>query len=117
MKHAKTWKQVITVLLALVMTMSLAAPALAVGTAKSSSGLSWEKADNDAVSVKLPIKEAVSDEDASGYADTDEVRVSIVLDGASTLEKGFSPAKSSGGKKAPTRKHTIPHTKNCLVTS
>ncbi len=90
MKHAKTWKQVITVLLALVMTMSLAAPALAVGTAKSSSGLSWEKVDNDAVSVKLPIKEAVSDEDASGYADTDEVRVSIVLDGASTLEKGFS---------------------------
>lgn len=52
--------------------------------------------------IKLPTKEnaAVADE-TQQYADTDVVRVSIVLSDPSTLDKGFSASDiASGSKKA-----------------
>ena len=53
--------------------------------------------------IKLPIKEnaAVEEEAQQQYADTDMVRVSIVLSDPSTLDKGFSASDiASGSKKA-----------------
>lgn len=53
--------------------------------------------------IKLPIKEnaAVEEEAQQQYADTDVVRVSIVLSDPSTLDKGFSASDiASGSKKA-----------------
>jgi hypothetical protein len=82
MKHAHTLKRAMAVLLALVMTLSLVTPTWAmssssVATKGENNGITWEKVDN----IKLPIKEnaAVEEEAQQQYADTDVVRVSIVL--------------------------------------
>ena len=104
MKHAHTLKRAMAVLLALVMTLSLGTPSWAAGrstvaTKGENNGITWEKVDN----IKLPIKEnaAVEEEAQQQYADTDMVRVSIVLSDPSTLDKGFSASDiASGSKKA-----------------
>ena len=104
MKHAHTLKRAMAVLLALVMTLSLVTPSWAAGrstvaTKGENNGITWEKVDN----IKLPIKEnaAVEEEAQQQYADTDMVRVSIVLSDPSTLDKGFSASDiASGSKKA-----------------
>ena len=92
------------VMLALVLTLSLVTPTWAmssssVATKGENNGITWEKVDN----IKLPIKEnaAVEEEAQQQYADTDVVRVSIVLSDPSTLDKGFSASDiASGSKKA-----------------
>ena len=101
MKHAHTLKRAMAVLLALVMTLSLVTPSWAAGrstvaTRGENNGITWEKVDN----IKLPTKEnaAVADE-TQQYADTDVVRVSIVLSDPSTLEKGFSAADIAAGSR------------------
>ena len=104
MKHVHTIKRAMAVLLALVMTLSLVTPSWAAGrstvaTKGENNGITWEKVDN----IKLPIKEnaAVEEEAQQQYADTDMVRVSIVLSDPSTLDKGFSASDiASGSKKA-----------------
>ena len=104
MKHAHTLKRAMAVLLALVMTLSLVTPSWAAGrstvaTKGENNGITWEKVDN----IKMPIKEnaAVEEEAQQQYADTDMVRVSIVLSDPSTLDKGFSASDiASGSKKA-----------------
>ena len=104
MKHAHTLKRAMAVMLALVLTLSLVTPTGAmssssVATKGENNGITWEKVDN----IKLPIKEnaAVEEEAQQQYADTDVVRVSIVLSDPSTLDKGFSASDiASGSKKA-----------------
>ena len=104
MKHAHTLKRAMAVVLALVLTLSLVTPTWAmssssVATKGENNGITWEKVDN----IKLPIKEnaAVEEEAQYQYADTDVVRVSIVLSDPSTLDKGFSASDiASGSKKA-----------------
>ena len=101
MKHAHTLKRAMAVLLALVMTLSLVTPSWAAGrstvaTRGENNGITWEKVDN----INLPTKEnaAVADE-TQQYADTDMVRVSIVLSDPSTLEKGFTAADIAAGSR------------------
>lgn len=102
MKHAHTLKRAMAVLLALVMTLSLVTPSAraagrsTVATRGENNGITWEKVDN----IKLPTKEnaAVADE-TQQYADTDVVRVSIVLSDPSTLEKGFTAADIAAGSR------------------
>ncbi len=101
MKHAHTLKRAMAVLLALVMTLSLVTPSWAAGrstvaTRGENNGVTWEKVDN----INLPTKEnaAVADE-TQQYADTDVVRVSIVLSDPSTLEKGFTAADIAAGSR------------------
>ena len=104
MKHAHTLKRAMAVVLALVLTLSLVTPTWAmssssVATKGENNGITWEKVDN----IKLPIKEnaAVEEDAQQQYADTDVVRVSIVLSDPSTLDKGFSASDiASGSKKA-----------------
>ena len=106
MKHASFWKQTVAVLLALVLSVGLLTPALAVGsdteaTEDDTHGITFEKVDNDSVDFELPIKnQAVTDEETPQYADTDTVRVSIVLKDASTLEKGFTSEDISNANRS-----------------
>ena len=84
-------KRLISLLLALVLCLGLAVPVSAADT--GSSGVQIEKVDNSAVSVSTldDSRQANLDEEETPlYQDTDMVRVSIVLEGKSTLEKGFS---------------------------
>ena len=84
-------KRLTALLLALVLCLGLAVPAGAADT--TSSGVKIEKIDNSVVSVSLTDdsqQTALTEEETPLYQNTDMVRVSIVLKGKSTLEKGFS---------------------------
>ena len=84
-------KRLTALLLALVLCLGLAVPAGAAST--GSNGVKIEKVDNSAVSVSLTDdsqQTTLTEEETPLYQDTDMVRVSIVLKGKSTLEKGFS---------------------------
>lgn len=94
MKHTRIRCRALSAVLAAVMVLSLVVPASAVGTGTAvhtGNGLTWQQMDNDAFRAPLPINEdAVVEDLPAAYADTDEVRVSIILTDASTIEKGFS---------------------------
>lgn len=85
-------KHVLKRLLSLVLVVALCAgfaiPAGAAGTTGSSNKVTFEKVDNDAVSVAPVERQEVEEtEDPAPYADTETIRVSIVLEGKSTIEK------------------------------
>lgn len=92
MKHANLWKQIVAVLLVLVLSVGLITPSIAVDAEEATTRkVTFEQVDNDSVHIELPVKNRVAtDEEVPQYADTDIVRVSIVLSDASTLEKGFT---------------------------
>ena len=94
MKHAKPMKRALSVLLALVLSLSLVTPTWAAAKTPASgtgNGLTWEKIDNRSTDLRLDKNNAEKvAQDTPEYADTDVVRVSIVLKDASTLAKGYS---------------------------
>ena len=89
MKHS--WKRLVSVMLAVAMAFGLAVPAFAANDRVSagSQSVTWEKVDNDSVSFSLPRQEMEQLRDEPQYADDDVVRVSIILDKPSALEKGI----------------------------
>ena len=95
MKHANPLKRVTSVLLALVLALSLTTPALATTRSSTGSGITWEKVDNVDVQTPHPTQGVAAEQQP--YADTDVVRVSIVLKDASTIEKGFTAQQIADG--------------------
>ena len=87
-------KRALSVLLALVLSLSLVTPTWAAAKTPASgtgNGLTWEKIDNRSTDLRLDKNNAEKvAQDTPEYADTDVVRVSIVLKDASTLAKGYS---------------------------
>ena len=96
MKHAKPIKRALSVLLALVLSLSLVTPTWAAAKTPSSgtgNGLTWEKIDNRSTDLRLDKNNAEKvAQDTPEYADTDVVRVSIVLKDVSTLADTPAPA-------------------------
>ena len=95
----RTWKNFLSLLLAIAMILSLGATAIAEPetTEAEATGnvteLSFEQVDNDIISERLPLaNELTLEEKDPLYADEDIVRVSIVLDGPSAIDAGFAPA-------------------------
>lgn len=79
-------KRLLSLLLALVLCVGLALPAAAAGTSGGTK-VTFEKVDNDAVSVKpFEREEDEETEETAPYEDDENVRVSIVLNGKSTIE-------------------------------
>ena len=79
-------KRVLSLMLAIAMVLSLAAPAAATGTGNA---VHFTKS-SAASSLEVLGKTAATEQSAPIHADTDLVRVSIVLEDASTLHSGFS---------------------------
>lgn len=98
MKTARISKRLISLLLVIMLLCSLTLPVLA-DNSNTGSGLTWEKVDNDAVKTS-PINQADDDSDDPEYADTDVVRVSIVLDKASTVAAGYSTSHIASNAQA-----------------
>ena len=91
MKKASVFNKVLSVLLVISLVMALAVPGLAAQT-----GVSFKKVSNNSVSAKFPGRDAADlTENEDAYADTDVVRVSIVLDKAGTLEAGYKASAVS----------------------
>ena len=90
MKRESVFRRLLAVAVAVALLAAMALPALAAQGAD----VSFKKVDNSSVSAKLPGRNPAdlsSMEDA--YADTDVVRVSILLDKAGTIQAGYSPEK------------------------
>ena len=75
MKHAKPMKRALSVLLALVLSLSLVTPTWAAAKTPSSgtgNGLTWEKIDNRSTDLRLDKNNAEKvAQDTPEYADTD----------------------------------------------
>ncbi len=90
MKEKKSIKRILSLVLVACMVLAFALPANAVSKS-SDVKVNFEKVDNSAVSNPLDGRvPAEEKEDTPAYKDTDEVRVSIVLKGKSTIEAGYS---------------------------
>ena len=85
----------ISLMLAAILCMGLLAPASTAVPAEGTTRLEFTQVDNGAVSAPITPAEFTQAEDASPYQATDVVRVSILLDGKSTLEAGYPPSKAS----------------------
>ena len=85
-------RRVLSALLVLAMLLSFAGPVPVLAeTAEESNGVSFEQVDNSNVKVN-PLDNAAepTEETEPQYADTDMVRVSILLEEKSTIEAGYS---------------------------
>ena len=80
----------ISLMLAAILCMGLLAPASTAVPAEGTTRLEFMQVDNRAVSAQITPAEFTQAEDALPYQATDVVRVSILLDGKSTLEAGYS---------------------------
>ena len=87
MKKMHLPSRLLSMLLVLALLCGFAAPVGAAGS--SSTGLSLTQVDNSAVSASLQ-EQAVEEPEEADYADTDMVRVSIVMETASTVGAGFA---------------------------
>lgn len=85
-KHLST--RLLSYFLALTLLLSFAAPVGAAGSGQSN--VSFTQVENSAVSASLLQEAPECEARTPGYRDTDTVRVSIVLEQASTLEAGYS---------------------------
>ena len=95
---SKTWRKLLSVLLALSMIVSLTVTGYATGnssaasSAKASSGTKLELEEIDPSTLAVPrvgriTEDIAADEEEDLYAPDDIVRVTIALDGKATLEK------------------------------
>ena len=92
----KSWKRLISALLSVVMVIAIALPAAAYDFAKDNStakSLEWEKISNGIFAEALQRKGITLPESEPEFADNDVVRVSIVLNAPSTIERGFTTEK------------------------
>ena len=83
-------KRLTALVLVLVLCLSLVVPVGAVGTS-GGTNVRFEQVDNSVVSATLRSNRVQREQaETPLYQDTDMVRVSIVLSGKSTIEKGFA---------------------------
>ena len=104
-------KRWLSLLLVLVMLLPMAAP-----TAAAESGIRVEKVDNSAVSAGLSQPEQFP-EAQPHYSDTDIVRVSIVLEGKSTVEAGFCTAGIAGNAAAMVYRDALREVQDTMILS
>lgn len=78
-------KRIVSLLLVFSLLAGFAVP---VRATEPKGNITWEQVDNNAVTAS-PMTEVEEREETSRYADTDVVRVSIVLEKLSTMDKGF----------------------------
>ena len=89
MKKSNLFKKILSLALVICMLSSFAIPAMGA----EDEGIRFEKVDNSAVKGSALVQEPVSSDMVSANRDENEtVRVSIVLDGDSTLDAGYDSA-------------------------
>lgn len=89
MKKKQLIKKILSCTLALSMLASLVPSSVAMAT--EDSGIRFEQVDNSAVKESAIVREAVEPAaDSKKHSDDEAVRVSIVLEGDSVLEAGYS---------------------------
>lgn len=87
MKKMHLPSRLLSLLLVVALLSSFAVP---IGATGSDTSVNFKQVDNGAVSESLLQEISEQESNEPDYADTDVVRVSIVLEQESTLEAGFS---------------------------
>ena len=106
-------KRLLCFVLILAMLATYAVPAHATETAE----VSFKQVDNSVVSATIPGREPVElPEEEKHYADTDVVRVSIVLEKAGTIEVGYSPINIAGNSSAMAYRDSLENEQNSVVS-
>ncbi|MBQ3146667.1 MAG: S8 family serine peptidase [Oscillospiraceae bacterium] len=102
MKLASFFKRMLCVMLVLAMVCLEVIPgmAFAVGHDHDHNQISFERVDNDSVSAGLIPGGRTEITDDAAYADTDVVRVSIILSRSSTIDAGYSAMDITGNQAA-----------------
>jgi len=102
MKLASFFKRMLCVMLVLAMLCLEVIPgmAFAVGHDHDHNQISFERVDNDSVSAGLIPGGRTEITDDAAYADTDVVRVSIILSRSSTIDAGYSAMDITGNQAA-----------------
>ena len=93
MKHATFFKRFLSLLLVLALMAGNVLPGMALEIGKDETGkttVSFTRVDNDRVSASLRPNGRTENTVEAEYAATDVVRVSIILEKASTIKAGFS---------------------------
>ena len=112
--------RLISVLLVLCMVLGYAVPTSAIhaheahGTQTREETLSFQQVDNSDIQTQ-PIHEAVEAESQQKFADTDMVRVSILLEGASVIEAGFSTLEIADNLQAMTYRQELAATQEKIT--
>ena len=116
MKHRALLRRILAVILAVTMMAGYAVP---VGASSSNSyqHLSFEKVDNSVVTAQPPLSAVNELDQAPAYADSEIVRVSIVLDRASTLETGFSTLDIANNADAMAYRASLKKEQDAMVTA
>ena len=79
-------------ILALLLSLSMVTPWITPAHAAHADEVTFEQVENDAVSVSLLEEETVAEEaETALYAEDEIVRVSILVDGESLIEQGYTP--------------------------
>ena len=100
----KNMKKVLAVLLTLVMVLSLVLPASAANKLEE---IGFEQIDNSAVKTDLSGRAVEDTTEAPQYSSSEIVRVSIVLEGASTIEAGYSTSGIAENAEAMAYRETL----------
>ena len=100
----KNMKKVLAVLLTLVMVFSLVLPAAAANKPEE---VGFEQIDNSAVKTDLSGRVVEGTAEAPQYSSSDIVRVSIVLEGASTIDAGYSTSGIADNAEAMAYRETL----------
>ena len=100
----KNMKKVLAVLLTLVMVFSLVLPAAAANKPEE---VGFEQIDNSAVKTDLSGRVVEGTAEAPQYSSSEIVRVSIVLEGASTIEAGYSTSGIAENAEAMAYRETL----------
>ncbi len=99
-----THKRMLSVLLALALVLQLMVPGISTAAANDQGdqvSISFEEISADGYAMDgLTEADDVPNSESDQYADTDMVRVSIVLEGESTLKAGFSTLEIAGNAQA-----------------
>ena len=100
----KNMKKVLAVLLTLVMVFSLVLPAAAANKPEE---VGFEQIDNSTVKTDLSGRVVEGTAEAPQYSSSDIVRVSIVLEGASTIDAGYSTSGIADNTEAMAYRETL----------
>ena len=85
----RLFTRVLSALLTIVLCLGNIVPTIAVA-AEPKGKLTFEQVENSGISMETQLEEVEDMEEKPAYADTDVVRVSIILQKKSTLEAGYS---------------------------
>lgn len=116
MKHRALLRRILAAVLAVTMLAGYAVP---VGASNSNAyqHLSFEKVDDSVVTAQPPLSAVNELDQAPAYADSEIVRVSIVLDRASTLETGFSTVDIANNADAMAYRASLKEEQDAMVTA